>query len=98
MARYPDPHRELGRALTQLGAATIVESRQTAWASATFTGARHHFVLALDPKDEWWRYAAFEEREFDVPGHIVADIAFVAHERNPTECRLTIEALTVEDA
>lgn len=87
------------------GFAGIVEIEELAsrrWASITFTGARHRLVLRLAGPGASAAAEAFldglGEREFDLKGHVVADIALkgeVAVEGEEA-VRLTLEALTVE--
>ena len=80
-------------------AAAIEEICSRPWASATFTGARHRFRLRLDgpsasaAADGFLRGLA--EREFDLAGHILADIGLVQDLREDG-VRLVLEALTVE--
>jgi hypothetical protein len=38
------------------------------------------------------------EAEFDLRGHILADIALIAEERGDGQVRISLEALTVEDS
>jgi hypothetical protein len=86
--RRADPHRALIRALLARHPGLIVlASRTEPWASATFTGTRHELVCATGPN-----LAGIEEADFDLPGHIVADIGWSAEPG-----RLLIEALTLED-
>lgn len=82
------------------------EIRSRTWASATFTGARHEVTLRLTGEsapDSAARFTAtLGEREFELRGHVVADIALISCEatRNSngqTAMRLKLEALTVED-
>jgi hypothetical protein len=102
MRRARDVGTQLAAALVQqaasAGCAVRVESqRQTAWASATFTGARHEFTLVADRDDslDAW-LAALSEAEFALRGHLVADVAMVERiDRADTAIR--IEALTVEE-
>jgi hypothetical protein len=80
------------------GCAVRVENqRQTAWASATFTGARHDIALVAERNgslDAW--LAALPEAEFALRGHLVADVAMVERiDRAGTAIR--IKALTVEE-
>jgi hypothetical protein len=79
------------------------EIRSRAWASATFSGARHELVLRLDG----YNAGAVADRlllgldaaEFTLRGHILADIALVQREALAGGVqRLRLEALTVEDA
>ena len=69
-----------------------------AWASATFTGARHRLEYHAAPTMEADAFAAaIGQREFTLPGHLVADIAVAARTACDAGVALTIEALTVED-
>jgi hypothetical protein len=97
MPRYPDPHARLACALAGLAQAEILESRQTPWASATFAGARHHYVLRV-PHPDNHGLDHLEEREFDLPGHILADIVLSDRDDGTSGGIFTVEALTVEDA
>lgn len=76
------------------------------WASATFAGARHKLCLRLDGEGAGAAADAFvaglAAAEFELRGHILADIALVSDERlvgtsGEPLVRLRIEALTVED-
>jgi len=98
MPKRPDPHIRPGNALKALIGGEIMESRQTAWASATFSGARHHYVLGISGHAQPNALDNLAEVEFDLPGHIVADIALSERHRQQDVQRITIEALTVEDA
>jgi hypothetical protein len=77
-----------------------VNSRE--WASITFSGARHRITLrvegegAADAADGF--AAALDATEFRLRGHIVADLVLVGREPAGNGVRLTLEALTVEDA
>lgn len=82
------------------------EISSRSWASATFVGARHELILRLDGDRAGTIADAFanglEEAEFQLRGHILADIALAGRETcvDPREMpgvRLRIEALTVED-
>ena len=72
-----------------------------AWASATFIGARHRFVVTLPGPDP----AAAEDRlatlllahDFTLRGHIVADVAAFREEGRDEAPSLTIEVLTIEE-
>lgn len=85
----------------------VVEGvKSRSWASATFTGARHEVDLRLEGAGAAAAAAAFLENlecaEFDLRGHILADISLVSDQRHWSpgceQVRLRIEALTVEDA
>lgn len=99
-----DAHRLLRRALQKRAGsgATIAASRSDAWASATFCGARHAISLRLSGGDAAARGARLTEEmdgiEFDLPGHLVADIAVRSRTEDLGGVALEIEALTVEDA
>ncbi len=74
------------------------------WASITFKGVRHRLQVVLEGAGAVGAAADFlaflPEREFTIPGHIVADIALLADARRDTGdyARLELEALTLEDA
>jgi hypothetical protein len=91
----------LGAAGGEAGACCLA-AHSVAWASATFTGARHQFTLALHGADAAARAAAIEERiatmEFALPGHLVADAVCVARRATPGGAEVDLEALTVEEA
>lgn len=99
---------ELKRALrgnfVNIGAAVTFGSiASRPWASITFAGERHRLVLTLPGPGAEAAAEAFldglAEREFALKGHILADIEAVAIERDADgQVRLTLEALTVEDA
>ena len=103
MLRRADAHRLLERALVVKGGngTTIGPSRSEAWASATFRGARHAITLCLAGDDAPARGARLAEEmdgiEFDLPGHLVADIGVRSRSEEANGVTLEIEALTVED-
>lgn len=72
------------------------------WASITFSGHRHRIVLRIDgdkAADEAARFLdGLGDREFDLQGHLLADIALVSEERSADAVRLTLEALTIEES
>ena len=86
----------------------IVVERVTskAWASATFTGARHAVDLRLAGTAAEAAadalLANLDEAEFRLRGHILADIGLVSQRRYGLDgamvVALSLEALTVEDA
>ena len=87
--RRADPHRALIRALlARYPGLLVLAGTSEPWASATFTGARHTLTCATGPD-----LGGIEEEEFALPGHVVIDIAA----RRAAD-RMTIEALTIEDA
>ena len=81
------------------------EIRSRSWASATFAGARHELTFTVEGAEAAEAAMAFvetlESAEFNLRGHILADIALVSQH---SECaadgaalvRMAIEALTVE--
>lgn len=77
-----------------------VESRS--WTSITFAGERHALSLEIEGTgasgsiDAW--LAGLEEREIDLPGHLLVDIAVVSDERSGDGSRvaLRLDAITVE--
>jgi sorbitol-specific phosphotransferase system component IIBC len=94
--------RALGAAFAGFGGRVTVEARaRRRWASVTFAGERHEVMMRLEGPDARAAIDGFldglADREFDVPGHIVADIAVTAVEDDgETLIRLRLEALTVE--
>ena len=70
------------------------------WASITFTGERHRVRLRLEGDGAAASADAFldglGDREFDLPGHFVADIVLMREDREDSGVTLVIEALTVE--
>lgn len=87
-----------GQGTCRTGRRQVIESSQTAWASATFSGARHRYVLGLPAGSPADALADVAEVEFDLPGHIVADIILSERQEHSGIQRVAIEALTVEDA
>ncbi len=75
--------------------ATIENSRSHAWASVTFSGARHELRMQLSGLSGGGLLAGIGEREFDLPGHILIDIVASEIEREGEDALVTIEALTV---
>lgn len=68
------------------GKGTLVSHEERAWASATFDGARHRFVLEFDGVAAIGLGETLIERipdhEFAVPGHLVADATIVCVEHS----------------
>jgi len=90
-------HRALTNALLKLATpAEIPESRDRPWASVTFTGARHWVSLSVGPARAEEIAAMLPEFEFDLPGHLVADIVVTGTKTDGDRTILEIEALTVE--
>lgn len=80
----------------------LEEIRSRRWASATFTGARHELAFRLEGEGAESAAENFlsglDTAEFELRGHILADIALVAAERRPGCTEIRLEALTVEDS
>lgn len=89
----------LVRALTlRAGRKPAVEDiRSRPWASITFTGMRHRFVLRFDGDGAAPAVARLSDRldyaEFDLGRHILVDIAMVDRAVDTAGARLTLEAL-----
>lgn len=83
------------------GSVEVDEVVSQSWASITFSGERHQIRLRLEGPRAGEAADAFldglSEREFELRGHILADIALVSEERPSTQqVHLCLEALTVE--
>lgn len=80
----------------------VLKCCSTGWASATFTGARHCFQFAMSPEGARRLAALAANDEFDIPDHLVADLAVIearrASDGGGDEVEVTVEALTVEAA
>ena len=89
----------LRRALSDLFAcnvsANIGNIRSREWASVTFTGMRHELQLRLAGAGAEMLIAGIGEREFDLQGHILIDIAATEIERDGEDRLFAVEALTV---
>lgn len=100
-----DAHRRLLNALVRrvepAHSVTPGECSSREWASATFVGARHRFALTISgpkPSEAATRFAdGLDAMEFEIPGHLVADIVVVERSDRSVGTAMTIEALTVED-
>ena len=86
------------------GRATLLEHRQRAWASVTFCGARHELAFGFDGAEAIAAGEALIERapehEFEIPGHLVADVVVIEVEQSLLpHPRMTVrlEVLTLED-
>lgn len=79
----------------------LTDVQSVDWQSLTFTGERHQIQLRVagaDAREIVDRMCAgLADAEFDIPGHIVADIALVGAPARQFDGSfgLTIEALTV---
>ena len=78
------------------------EIRGRSWVSGTFTGVRHELTFRVEGEEAAKEADIFlhglEEAEFNLRGHILADIALVSRSADPAgpSVRISIEALTVE--
>lgn len=102
MSRGPDIGTLLVRTLYRDSVAKncpveIVASDWMRWASATFVGARHAMTWTALPSPalETW-LAGLPEADFDLRGHLLADLTIAAVTRTATSVGIEIEALTVE--
>ena len=83
---------------------TVEDIRSRSWASATFAGARHELSFRIDGEGADAAADAFlatlTAAEFDLRGHVMADIALVSEERGDGGdwVRISLEGLTVEDS
>lgn len=75
--------------------ANIGNIRSRDWASATFSGTRHELQLRLSDSSGCALLAELGEREFDLSGHILVDIAAEDVRRDGENILATIQALTV---
>lgn len=98
-----DPHAMLGSALAGLfhpAIAQLTRSSQSRWSSVTFTGARHRYALGVTGRNAALAVDRalrdIPQREFLLPGHVVADIALVERHGGMGGVELELEALTVE--
>ena len=108
MMHVTDAGAELKRALrvsfVTFGAAVTFEALTSRpWASITFAGERHKLTLCLPGPGAQAAVDAFleglEDREFALRGHILVDIEVTGMQRDGDgQIRLTVEALTIEDA
>lgn len=91
----------LARAAVDRDRILLTEFRSTDWQSLTFIGERHQFQLrATGPAATEILSRVIdglEDVEFEVPGHLVADIAVAGEPRRDGDGSVTvgIEALTV---
>jgi hypothetical protein len=77
-----------------------IDARSTPWASVTFSGARHALTVSLAGPGAGLMADAFLEglgdREFTIPGHIVADVAVADCADRDDSTILRLEILTIE--
>jgi hypothetical protein len=101
------PWLQLLAAVMQLagGKAELLRHGESAWASVTFSGSRHHIALAFAGNEAVAAgedfIAALPEHEFSLPRQIVADAAILSvdHELSPQpRMRVEIELLLLDDS
>lgn len=102
----PHVHSALQRAISRCFKPAVAEVRSAGhkrWASATFSGARHHYTVCLsgeaanDVADK--ATAALIREDFAIAGHIVADLAVTGRRAGQSgTVEIELEALTVEAA
>jgi len=92
--------RALRRRLADFDCAAAIETRSRPWASVTFTGERHVLTMRLAGTDADratdMLLDGIEEREFDLKGHIVIEIAAASRTREAGAVVVMLEAVTVE--
>jgi hypothetical protein len=79
----------------------LEEIHSRRWASVTFQGARHALVFRLEGEGAEAAAGRFlsglDARNFELRGHLLADVSLVAEERRPGFARIRLDALTVEE-
>ena len=77
--------------------------RSRSWVSATFAGTRHELTFRVEGEGAQDQADLFlngiEEAEFDLAGHILADISLISRTVEPAGplVRISLEALTLEE-
>jgi hypothetical protein len=105
MKHVSDAHQDLGLAIAARAApaqAEVAHSTTRPWASVTFNGARHCYTLRIIGPDAADVARDLASRigcdDFEIDGHLVADIFANDPIFSDGEALLSIEALTVEAA
>ncbi len=79
----------------------LEEIHSRRWASVTFQGGRHALSFRLEGEGAEEAAARFltrlDARNFELRGHLLADLSLVAEERRPGFARIRLDALTVEE-
>ncbi len=102
MNRGPDVGTALTRAIEKQARRArcpvdVLHADWQRWASATFTGARHQMTITACPCPALTGWlAALPEAEFEVRGHLVADLVVTAVRRAAASVEADLEVLTVE--
>ena len=85
------------------GHARLLSHAEKSWASITFAGTRHRYVLEFDGAEAVEAGECFivflPEHEFAISGQLVADAAVIEvdHMASPPLMRVTCELLLLED-
>ena len=94
-------HALIAQIISKLSPATVtvIETYAKPWASVTFSGARHEIALLVEGSEALHvsegLKATMKCEEFDIKGHLVADILINHLSADQFGVRLDIEALTV---
>jgi hypothetical protein len=72
------------------------EVRSRAWATTTFSGARHELTFRTTEGAASNFVASLDATALRLRGHLLADIALVSDERSDGAALLRLQALTVE--
>ncbi len=87
-------------AFVNFGGFVLDEIRSRRWTSVTFQGARHELDFRLEgegAEEAAERFlSCLDARNFELRGHLLADVSLVAQERRPGFARIRLDALTVE--
>jgi hypothetical protein len=79
----------------------LEEMHSRRWASVTFQGGRHELLFRLEgdgAEEAAGRFlSGLDARNFELRGHLLADVSLVAEERRPGFARIRLDALTVEE-
>jgi hypothetical protein len=100
-----DTHAALASSLIELllpAEVRIMSSSETPWASITFSGARHRFVMLVSGDKANSAVRDMERNignaEFNIRNQLVADVSVSAPECDARLMRIEVEAITVEAA
>ena len=102
-ARGPGARLPLALLELAMGRARLLSHSEKNWASITFTGSRHRYVLEFEGAEAVEAGECFivflPEHEFAIPGRLVADAAIteVEHMASPPLMRVTCELLLLEE-
>lgn len=89
--------RAIRRKFPKVARFEVDEIVSRSWASGTFVGTRHALAFTVAGPGAAAFLADLEAAEFDLRGHILADVTLVSHAIDGDADRIAIEALTVED-